>query len=145
MGLASERLSAAPPVLGIIGSTAGQRQDRERPMGLWIGDPNLSGSEHVLWSKLANRMQGRRAVGGCLFLTETRLLFVPNHLDAITGGRQWEIPRSQVRSVGRQGPDGGLFSGGLRTRLRIDTTTGTELFVVNRLDAALAELDAFQF
>ncbi|MGS2807259.1 hypothetical protein [Nocardia sp. MW-W600-9] len=111
-------------------------------MGLWIGSPALGASENVVWRKLANRTQGNRAVGGCLFLTEARLLFVPNHLDAITGGMRWEIPLTQLRSVGRENPDGGIFSGGLRTRLRIDTDAGTELFVVNKVDQVIKTLDA---
>ncbi|MBW0275787.1 hypothetical protein ATM97_30745 [Nocardia sp. MH4] len=111
-------------------------------MGLWIGNPELGAAEKVIWQQLANRTQGGRAVGGRLSLTDTRLLFVPNHLDALTGGKRWEIPLSRVRAIGRQSPDGGLFSGGLRTRLRIETDTGTELFVIGKLDEVLAVLDA---
>lgn len=111
-------------------------------MGLWIGNPGLGPSETVRWQKLANRTQGSRAVGGRLYLTESRLLFVPTHLDSITGGKRWELPLAQLRSVGRQDADGGLFSGGLRTRLRLDTDAGTELFVVNDIDEVIAELDA---
>ncbi|MFE3545157.1 hypothetical protein ACFXK0_19535 [Nocardia sp. NPDC059177] len=83
-------------------------------------------------------------MGGRLHLTETRLLFVPNHLDAVTGGKRWETPLAQLRALGRHEPDGGLFSGGLRTRLRIDTDTGTELFVINKLDEVIATLEAAQ-
>ncbi|MFD6389806.1 hypothetical protein [Nocardia sp. NPDC060259] len=111
-------------------------------MGLWIGSPTLGASENVVWRKLANRTQGSRAVGGCLYLTEIRLLFVPTHVDAITGGKRWETPLAQLRAVGQQSPDGGVFSGGLRTRLRIDTGAGTELFVVNKIDEVIAKLDA---
>ncbi|MEV0549605.1 hypothetical protein [Nocardia salmonicida] len=111
-------------------------------MGLWIGSPALNAAENVVWQKLANRTQGGRAVGGRLHLTETRLLFVPNHLDAITGGKRWEARLTQLRAVGRQSPDGGLFSGGLRTRLRVDTDAGTELFVIEAIDEAIAILDA---
>lgn len=110
-------------------------------MGLWIGAPRLNGSESVVWRKLANRTQGRRAVGGCLFLTEARLLFVPNHIDAVAGGKRWETPLELVRAVGRQDPDGGLFSGGMRTRLRVDTVAGTELFAVGQLDEVIARLN----
>ncbi|PKV79021.1 hypothetical protein [Nocardia fluminea] len=111
-------------------------------MGLWIGSPTLNTTENVVWQKLANRTQGSRAVGGRLHLTETRLLFVPNHLDAITGGKRWETRLTHLRAVGQQSPDGGLFSGGLRTRLRVDTVAGTELFVIDPIDEAIAILDA---
>ncbi|MFC6013473.1 hypothetical protein [Nocardia lasii] len=111
-------------------------------MGLWIGSPALDASEHVVWEQLANRTQGRRAVGGRLHLTETRLLFVPNHLDAATGGKRWETRVSEVRGIGKEAPDGGLFSGGLRTRLRLDTDKGTELFVIGEIDEVIARLEA---
>ncbi|MEV6059857.1 hypothetical protein AB0L62_07615 [Nocardia asteroides] len=110
-------------------------------MGLWIGNPELGASEKVVWQQLANRTQGSRAVGGRLYLTDTRLLFVPNHLDALTGGKRWEVSLNQVRALGRQSPDGKLFSGGLRTRLLVDTDTGTELFVVGQLDEVIAILE----
>ncbi|MEV6358920.1 hypothetical protein [Nocardia asteroides] len=111
-------------------------------MGLWIGNPELGASEKVVWQQLANRTQGSRAVGGRLYLTDTRLLFVPNHLDALTGGKRWEVSLTHLRAVGKQDPDGGLFSGGLRTRLRLDTDAGTELFVVGEIDEVIATLDA---
>ncbi|WP_410871194.1 hypothetical protein [Nocardia sp. A7] len=111
-------------------------------MGLWIGTPALNATENIIWQKLANRTQGGRAVGGRLHLTGTRLLFVPNHIEAITGGKRWEAPLTQLRAVGRQSPDGGLFSGGIRTRLRLDTDAGTELFVIDPIDEAIAILDA---
>ncbi|MEU5404831.1 hypothetical protein [Nocardia asteroides] len=110
-------------------------------MGLWIGNPELDASEKVIWQQLANRTQGGRAVGGRLYLTGARLLFVPNHLDALTGGKRWEVSLGQVRAVGRQSPDGGLFSGGLRTRLLIETDTGTELFVIGQLDEVIEILE----
>lgn len=81
-------------------------------MGLWIGAPRLNGSESVVWRKL----------------------------DAVAGGKRWETPLELVRAVGRQDPDGGLFSGGMRTRLRVDTVAGTELFAVGQLDEVIARL-----
>ncbi|MFE7718398.1 hypothetical protein ACFU44_05085 [Nocardia rhizosphaerihabitans] len=110
-------------------------------MGWWIGSPTLGASEKVVWQQLANRTQGGRAVGGRLYLTEARLVFVPNRLDALTGGKRWEVPLSRVRALGRQSPDGGLFSGGLRTRLHVDTDSGTELFVVGKLDEVIEILE----
>ncbi|MFF0544723.1 hypothetical protein ACWEVD_12350 [Nocardia thailandica] len=111
-------------------------------MGLWISDPAFDAAEKVVWRQLANRTQGKRAVGGRLYLTSRRLLFTPNRLDAATGGRRWEVPLEQVRGLGRENPDGGLFSGGLRTRLRVDTDTGAELFVVGEVDEVIAVLQA---
>lgn len=111
-------------------------------MGLWIGDPTLGASEKVVWQQLANHTQGKRAVGGRLTLTGSRLIFVPNRLDTATGGKHWEIPLERIRALGQEAPDGGLFSGGLRTRLRIETDTGVDLFVVGKVDEVISILDA---
>ncbi|MBC7301256.1 MAG: hypothetical protein H5T78_09890 [Nocardia sp.] len=110
-------------------------------MGIWIGEPKLTAPETVTWKYLANRTQNSRAVGGRLYLTGERLLFEPTHIDALTGGRSWQTPLTSITAVGTQAPTGGMFSGGLRTRLRIDLRDGgTELFVVNKMDVPLAVL-----
>ena len=105
-------------------------------MGIWVRDPALEQVETVLWKRAANRTQSdRRAVGGRLFLTTSRLLFEPNRLDAVTGGENWSAPLASIRSVGIEPRDGNRLSGGLRARLRLDLADGdTELFVVNHVD-----------
>jgi hypothetical protein len=104
-------------------------------VGIWVGGPALEQGETVLWERAANRTQaGRRAVGGRLFLTGSRLLFEPNRVDAATGGKNWSAPLASIRSVSTEPRDWNLFSGGLRTRLRLDLDDGVELFAVNHLD-----------
>ena len=105
-------------------------------MGIWVRGPDLSQSETVVWNRAANRTQSRgRAVGGRLYLTQERLVFEPNRLDALTGGAGWQTPLGRIAGVGSQAPDGNAFSGGMRTRLRLDLADGSvELFVVNHLD-----------
>jgi hypothetical protein len=105
-------------------------------MGIWVRTPELAGSETVLWSRTANRTQSeRRAIGGRLFLTQSRLIFEPSRFDGAFGGDRWWAPLSSIRKVGSQLPDGRATAGGLRTRLRLDLADGAvELFVVNRLD-----------
>ncbi|MGH3407393.1 MAG: hypothetical protein ACRDRJ_33560 [Streptosporangiaceae bacterium] len=62
-------------------------------------------------------------------------MFEPNRVDAITGGSNWQAPLGHIAGVSRQPPDGNAFSGGLRSRLRLDLADGSvELFVVNHLD-----------
>lgn len=112
-------------------------------MGIFFKPAQLAGDETLIWKKLANRTQGARAVGGRLFLTDRRLMFQPNRIDAVLRGRAWSTPLTLIERVGYEDPDGslfsgGLFSGGLRTRLRIDLVGGgTELFVVNGVDSAV--------
>lgn len=105
-------------------------------MGIWVKSPQLAASETVTWKRSANRTQSaNRAVGGGLYLTGERLLFEPNHIDALIGGRSWYSALSDIAEIGTQAPTGGKFNGGLRARLRIELRDGTtELFVVNGLD-----------
>jgi hypothetical protein len=105
-------------------------------MGIWVRGPDLGQSEKVVWNRAANRTQSRgRAVGGRLYLTQERLVFEPNRVDAITGGSSWQAALGHIAGVSSQAPDGNAFSGGLRTRLRLDLADGSvELFVVNHLE-----------
>jgi len=71
-------------------------------------------------------------------MTGNRLIFQPNRFDAATKGQPWSAPLAAVEGVSTEAPDGKLFSGGLRTRLRLDLTGGdSERFVVNGADAAV--------
>lgn len=107
-----------------------------RAMGIWVKSPKLAASETITWQRSANRTQSaNRAVGGRLYLTGERLLFEPNHIDALTGGRSWNSALADMVEIGTQAPTGEKFNGGLRTRLRIGLRDGTtELFVVNGVD-----------
>jgi hypothetical protein len=110
----------------------------------WFNGPVLDENEAVLASYRANHTQGNRAVGGKLFLTNRRLVFVPNRVDAKTGGRTWEASVDAVQAIGRAGPHFNvleIFSGALRSRLVVSTTSGgSEFFRVNGLDRVEAEV-----
>lgn len=83
---------------------------------------------------LANHTQhAQRAVGGRLFLTTHRLLFEPNAFDAALAGQPWAVPLASVAHADVTGIDlSQFFGGGLRRRLVVVFTDGTEaLFVVN--------------
>lgn len=111
-------------------------------MGIWIRSPRLTESETVTWKQLANRSQSnKRAVGGCLHLTPSRLIFEPTHLDSLTGGRSWSTPLTTISTIGIEPRTGQVFNGGMRDRLRLDLTDGSvEFFVLNNLDEALPVL-----
>ena len=101
-----------------------------------------------MWQRLANRQQGPyRAIGGRLFLTDRRLIFVPNMVDLATGGRHWN---RDLQDIARVGPEPRHFGipfvtkdVGLRKRLRVEARDGSvDIFLVNRVSAAVRRLEA---
>jgi len=118
-----------------------------QPEDKWFNRPVLDGDERVVASCLANRTQGKRAVGGKLFVTSRLLIFVPNRLDSKMGGEIWESPLCCVQKVGRDEPHFSpveVFSGALRSRLALTTSQGTrEFFVMSGLDNVIMELDEY--
>jgi hypothetical protein len=110
-------------------------------MGFSVPRPDFRAGEAVQWSPLANRDQNGRAVGGRLYVTETRMLFQPNRVDAMTGGKTWTCALESVASVGVAPPDGKPFSGGIRTRLRVEVIGGdVERFVIRHLDESVERM-----
>ena len=77
-------------------------------------------------------------------MTDRRLVFKPNRLDSATRGHPWSVDLSDIVEVGVEGREADVpFMGKaakLRRRLRIRTTVGVELFVVNGVDEAVAQL-----
>lgn len=81
--------------------------------------------QHVLRAGLANHMLGGISIGGWLFLTDTKLYFVPHGLNAQRG--KLTIPLKDVTSA-----DTFLAIGFIPNGLRVTTKDGEESFVVNR-------------
>ena len=102
----------------------------------WIVNQNANQGEIVRWSGLANRIQGNRAVGGKLFLTNYRFLFNPHLIDYIFFGKKWNVNLQEVLMISKEPSDGANpFNGSLRARLKIDMRDGrTELFIVNKVN-----------
>jgi hypothetical protein len=114
----------------------------------WVAEPNLAPGEEVAWRRNANREQSAlRQVGGRLFLTDRRIIFMPNRFDDAHGGRSWTCALSAIARVAvepsrRNFP---LFANVApwRRRLRIEGHDGTvELFVVNKVDETVRTLQA---
>ena len=105
-------------------------------------EPELHGRELVEWAVRANRSQGNRAVGGRLFLTSERLVFVPNRLDDVLGGESWSRSRQDVDDVAVEPRGLNPLSGALRRRLRIVFPDGVEFFVVPRVAELVQSLNA---
>jgi hypothetical protein len=70
-----------------------------RPMGIWVPSAALKAGESVELTALADSFQGRRKVGGRVTVTAGRLIFIPNRLDRLTGGRSIDVPRKAVTRV----------------------------------------------
>lgn len=111
-------------------------------MGVWIPAPKLLADEQIRWSKVANRKQGGRAVGGRLVVTSSRALFIPNRIDALTGGKNWECPVARITRIEAMPRDSDIYAGGLRNRLVIRGDKVFEVFVVNKLAGVLTELQS---
>ena len=115
-----------------------------RKQNIWFNEPILEPSEQILFEIPANHTQGRRAVGGKLFATTARFLFIPNRMDSFMGGSTLEIQADQVAKISARPPNyslGGLFSGAFRSRLAISTESMQEhRFVVKQLDKTIQKL-----
>lgn len=93
----------------------------------------------------ANHTEGAIARGGRLWLTNQRLVFLPHGFDQALGADAVNLPLSEVAHARKEpagcGPQA-WFSGGARARLRIDVVDGTtQLFVVNRLDSVVGQIE----
>lgn len=113
---------------------------------MWFNKPNLNDSEMVELAYPANHTQNNwRAVGGKLFITNQRILFVPNKIDDKLGGEPVEITHDQVSAFFVKGKSISikeLFSGGLVDRLGIRLADGTEhSFVVNNLSETRSDIE----
>lgn len=95
----------------------------------------------------ANYSQGNLAVGGKLFGSTDRLVFVPNRIDACLGGRVLSIPKTQifdVKPVPRSLSFTGLFSGSLVPRMSVTLHDGTQhRFVVNSINRSIELMLAY--
>jgi len=102
-------------------------------MYVWGRPPKLLPGETVVLRAAANRQEGRRVAAGWLFLTTKRVMFTASRLDRLFRRSDWELPREEVDGcdVAERTIAGGPFAGGLRKRLLLRTTDGSnELFVV---------------
>ena len=99
------------------------------------------------FEKRANMTTGGIARGGKLIFDGERLSFGNHSLDrALTGTAEWSAPLAEIERAdiakATFSPKA-LFSGGIRARLRIVTTDGSErLFVVNGAENLAREIAA---
>jgi len=113
----------------------------------WFNQPVLHECESLLFEVPANYTQGKRAVGGKLFGTTQRLMFVPNRMDGRLGGRIVTIPRDDISSVTKADATWTIteiFSGAIVPRMSVLLHDGTQyMFVVNSIDANIATVNSY--
>ncbi len=104
-------------------------------MGVWIAKPKLGADERICWQSPAGRSLNRWITsGGTLVVTNRRLLFQPNRFDTFTGKSTWACPLDSATGIAVVDRDPTVLSGGMRKRIEIQTSDGTQIFVVNQVD-----------
>ena len=110
----------------------------------WFNQIDLLDGEEVVLSYPSNHSQGKRAVGGKLFLTNQRVAFAPNRFDANQGGLAFDIPLSRITSIATDSPRirlSEIYSGALRTRLAIHGGIDqVNFFVVSHPDIVVSQI-----
>lgn len=109
-------------------------------MSFFYTSAQLQQGEQIAWRRSCNHYMGYRAIGGQLTLTDRRLVFAPNRLDAVLGGRLWTKNLHVIEEVSSAPPES--FPGGVRNLLRITTKHGDSLFLVNHLTEVIETVDS---
>ncbi len=114
-------------------------------MGIWFQSVALDDGEEVRYQAAANSFKGRRAIGGQVTVTNRRLIFLPNRLDAITGGQPSMIMLADIREVvtleaGRQAASQRGPGAALRRQIQIGAGSDADLIVTVREPTLLIQL-----
>jgi len=105
--------------------------------------PALHDGETSVLEERASYARGGLARGGLLVLTDRRLIFQPNRLEAWTLLKPSTWPRTTIQEVAVAPTGEDLLAGGWRRRLQITLTDGRRaVFVVPRVDELQARLAA---
>jgi hypothetical protein len=132
--------------------------DDDRRLWQWLDVPEPSDlsvrtGETLQNTWLTNHTENRRiARGGRLYLTDERIVFRPHGFDARLGADSLAVELDEVRLATTElgsglagvvtSPLDTLFGGGVRTRLRVQTDDGAELFVVDDPGAVARTIEA---
>ena len=112
-----------------------------KPQNTWFNEVQLSDGEEIILSYPSNHTQAKRAVGGKLFITNQRIAFAPNRIDANMGGMSLELPVAEITSIGTEEPHytiTEIFSGAWRARLVIHSSDMHPQYFVVKDPAAIA-------
>jgi hypothetical protein len=111
-------------------------------VGFYFREPELWEGETVVHRYRANWAPKVRAIGGELFLTSQRVMFVPHRVDALFGAKDWSYRREEIAQfeIAPKQLSGRQMGVWRFERLRLTTRNGSEqVLVVKRLDSVLSE------
>jgi hypothetical protein len=78
----------------------GSRQAKREHRWL-VGDPTLLPGESVAWCKGLARVGKRSTHGGVLYISDKRVLFLPNRFERFFGSATWDCYLSEIARVER--------------------------------------------
>ena len=105
-------------------------------------EEQLRSGERCELTLVGSRTVDMAAASGILCLTDQRLLFVPRGLN-FRGRSPWFIDRGSISAIEIARRTWQPYNGGLRRRLLIRCTDGSEqFFVLNHVDAVAADFRA---
>jgi hypothetical protein len=108
-----------------------------------VPEPPLDPVEQIAWKLPLGMTLGGTVVGGNLYLTGSRLLFVPNKLNLRTRNPR-SIPLSEIVSIGKQKRSWTPYNGGMRIRLRVDLRGGPPVLFVLPANSRLSLDDVIE-
>src|ERR1700739_2332816 len=109
-------------------------------MSWFLPGPKLRTGEGGLWHGPAHLTRSRARVGGSLWVTNERVIFVPGRL-VFPRQEDREYPVSELISVSKQDRDYTPYTGGMRKRVRLGFRGGATMsLAVKALDQVVAEL-----
>ena len=111
--------------------------------GWWMSTFSLPDGETLLEKYPANYFGNRdRPLGGRLYLTDQRVVFLPHRLDSLLGGSSTDIPFESINGVYREtAEDRDNPESSIPDRLEIVEMSGIRhLFVLSDLDDGLNRL-----
>src|SRR5438128_954470 len=113
-------------------------RDAAPSIGSWLTEQiRAETGERVIARWPANRVRRRRAVGGLLFVTNARLIFLPHQVERLLGMKPWIVSLHDVTGLSEL-PKRGVMGSAARKRLAIEVRNEPrEVFVVNRLEDRL--------
>jgi hypothetical protein len=105
-------------------------------------EPELDAVERIIW-KHQGQMTIRVGIAGTLYVTQTRIIFVPNRLNISRDLNARDWLRTEVASVDIAASDHTPYTGGMHRRLAIhlrDGQTALFSFKLRELDRIATEL-----
>jgi hypothetical protein len=109
-------------------------------VGFYFREPELWEGETVVHRYRANWAPKVRAIGGELFLTSQRVMFVPHRVDALFGAKDWSYRREEIAQFEMAPKHLSGRQMGVLDRIRLTTRSDREqVLVVKHLDSVLSE------